>query len=349
MTIYMKKILVLLTLLSAICLSSCKKTMTAFKPDSSGSPYDLYIVMDEALKQTDLNDTLHTIFEYPMEGTPNGDEYFRVRHLNYENFSSQVIRLVANVVLVDIDPGNASEPVITLERDRFAVNQVIVKMHAKSIESLANYLPLVQVQLRDVFVKNELKRRIKTLTDEHQHRQQDLMMKMQNASVFVPIEMDIQLKSPVDSTFYCVTNNFANKQSYLVIYSVPYTDQSIFTLEGAVAVRDSVMGANFTGADSTQYMETNKKVVLPEYKALNVGDRYVGELRGMWRMHGGMMAGPFVCHMRVDELNKRVVFVEGFCYAPNDSKRQLIRNLEASLYTLKLPSDKLIPEIEVTL
>ena len=100
------------------------------------------------------------------------------------------------------------------------------------------------------------------------------------------------------------------------VYSVPYTDQNIFTLEGAVAVRDSVMGANIEGSDSTQHMETNRNVVLPEYKALNVGGHYVGELRGMWRMRNGLMAGPFICHIRLDEVNKRVVLAEGFCYAP---------------------------------
>ena len=66
-------------------------------------------------------------------------------------------------------------------------------------------------------------------------------------------------------------------------------------------------------------------------------------------MENGLMAGPFVCHMRLDELNKRVVFAEGFCYAPEDGKRRLIRNLEASLYTLRLPSDNMMSEIEITL
>ena len=63
----------------------------------------------------------------------------------------------------------------------------------------------------------------------------------------------------------------------------------------------------------------------------------------------GLMAGPFVCHIRLDEVNKRVVFAEGFCYAPNDNQRLLIRNLEAALYTLKLPSDNMMSEIEITL
>lgn len=345
----MKKALFLLTILTAL-FTGCKKNLSeALKPDASGTPYDLYIVMPDGLKETALNDTLHAIFEYPMECTPNGDEYFHVRHLSPENFSSSVIRIVANVIVIDIDPSNAADPIITLDRNRYATGQIIVKMHAKSIESLADYLPQMQDQLRQLFVKSEISRRVKVLTAEHQPAQQDRMMKLQNASLYLPLAMNVTCNPAVDSTFFWVSDNFAAKQSYIAVYSVPYTDQNIFTLEGAVAVRDSVMGANITGSDSTQYMETNKNVILPEYKAITIGGRYVGELRGMWRMKNGMMAGPFICHMRLDELNKRVVFAEGFCYAPNESKRMLIRNLEACLYTLKLPSDNLIPEIEVSL
>lgn len=341
--------LFLLTL-AVVILSGCTKNLSeALKPDASGTPYDLYIVMPDGLKETALNDTLHAIFEYPMEGTPNGDEYFHVRHLTPENFSSSVIRIVANVIIIDIDPSNAADPVITLDRDRYSTGQIIVKMHAKSIESLADYLPQLQDQLRQLFVKSEINRRVKLLTEEHQPAQQERVMKLQEASIYLPLAMNVTCKPAADSTFFWVSDNFAAKQSYVVVYSVPYTDQNIFSLEGAVAVRDSVMGANITGSDSTQCMETNQHVILPEYKALNIGGRYVGELRGMWRMKNGMMAGPFICHMRLDEINKRVVFAEGFCYAPNEGKRMLIRNLEACLYTLKLPSDNLIPEIEVAL
>ena len=346
----MKHLLILLSALLLLPLSSCRNSLErALKPDSSGTPYDLYLVMEEALRETALNDTLHAIFEFPMEGTPNGDEYFRVRHLTPENFASQVIRIVANVAIVDINPTNGEQPVVTLEREPYAYNQVIVRMHAKTIESLTEYLPQIQQQLRQVYVKNEMNRRIKIITKEHLIKQQDRLMRLQNASLYIPRAMDVTCRPAKDSTFFWCTDNFASKQSYLVVYSVPYTDQNIFTLEGAVAVRDSVMGANIEGSDSTQHMETNRNVVLPEYKALNVGGHYVGELRGMWRMRNGLMAGPFICHIRLDEVNKRVVFAEGFCYAPNDGKRLLIRNLEASLYTLKLPSDQLIPEIEVSL
>jgi hypothetical protein len=36
--------------------------------------------------------------------------------------------------------------------------------------------------------------------------------------------------------------------------------------------------------------------------------------------------------MTYDEKNMRAVFLDGFVYAPNDNKRELIRQVEALLY-----------------
>lgn len=346
----MQRLLLSLFALVALLMSSCQRDLKqVLRPEASGTPYDLYLVMEEGLKSTPLNDTLHAIFEHPMECTPNGDPYFHVRHLSPENFQSSVIRIVANVVMIDIDQSNASEPVITLDRDRYATHQTIIRMHAKSAQSLAEYLPQMQDRLRQVFVKSELNRRMAVLKEENRHDQQERLQRLQNASLLIPMTMNVTCRPEADSTFFWVSDNLATKQSHLVVYSVPYINNDIFTLEGAVAVRDSVMGANIRGTSQDECMETNQHVILPEYKGMLIEGQYVGELRGMWRMKNGMMAGPFVCHIHLDEVNQRVVFVEGFCYAPNENKRLLIRNLEACLYTLRLPSDSVLPEVEVSL
>lgn len=346
----MKRLSILFAIICAVSLCGCKKTIDEMvKPEASGGPYEVYFVMPSELRGSALNDTLLEIFEYPMECTPNGDEYFKVHYLSPENFSKQVIRIVGNVVLIDVDPSNASEPFVTIEREKYAKTQVIVKMHAKTQESLAEYIPQIQEGLRQLFVNVELKRRIAIYEETSNHRQGDRLMKLQNVSMLIPESIYTPGVGKSDSTFFWVTDNGMAKESHLVVYSIPYTDQNVFSLEGAVAVRDSVMKANIEGGGEGSFMTTNKNVVLPEYKALNVGGKYIGELRGMWRMENGLMAGPFVCHIRLDELNKRVVFAEGFCYAPNDGKRLLIRNLEAALYTLKLPSDNMMSEIEISL
>jgi hypothetical protein len=54
---------------------------------------------------------------------------------------------------------------------------------------------------------------------------------------------------------------------------------------------------------------------------------------------GASMGGPFYSHTRVDEINKRVITVEGFVFAPGTKKRNHIRQLEAAVYTVKLPQE----------
>jgi hypothetical protein len=64
-------------------------------------------------------------------------------------------------------------------------------------------------------------------------------------------------------------------------------------------------------------------------------------------MEGDMMGGPFVSHARVDRPNGRVVVVEGFVYSPKGLKRNLIRQMEAVLYTLTLPQEQQLEEIVI--
>ncbi len=359
----MKKFALMLVAAVALLTSCSKGASDALMPEATGAAYDLYIVMDESLKpvfgqdadgqqvqlnQTPLYDSLYAIFQYPMECVFPENEYFYVCTVLPEHFQ-RGIRTLANVVLINLDAQNAAEPVVTMERDKYARGQVIVKMYARDQQSLAEYISTLQEGLRNLFVKAEINRAVHKLERDNALKQGDRLMKLQNVSLLIPYAIKKNGRGEADSTFFWVTDDYMDKQSHIVVYSVPYTDANIFSLEGAVAVRDSVMKANIRGGQDGSYMTTNKRVVMPEYKALNVGGKYVGELRGMWRMENGLMAGPFVCHMRLDEMNKRVVFAEGFVYAPGEGKRRMLRNLEAALYTLKLPSDNMMSEIEITL
>ena len=75
------------------------------------------------------------------------------------------------------------------------------------------------------------------------------------------------------------------------------------------------------------------------YSAITVEGKYCGVMRGLWKMVGDMMGGPFVSHIRLDEKNQRVVVAEGFVYAPETNKRNYIRRMEAALFTLRLPGE----------
>jgi hypothetical protein len=72
-----------------------------------------------------------------------------------------------------------------------------------------------------------------------------------------------------------------------------------------------------------------------ECRERNIDGREVLEVRGLWEMRNGALGGPFVSLARVDTASRRVVVGEGFVYSPSTDKRDLVRQMEAVLRTLK--------------
>jgi hypothetical protein len=52
-------------------------------------------------------------------------------------------------------------------------------------------------------------------------------------------------------------------------------------------------------------------------------------------MRNGALGGPFVSLTRVDTVSRKVVVGEGFVYSPSADKRDLVRQMEAVLRTLR--------------
>ena len=80
--------------------------------------------------------------------------------------------------------------------------------------------------------------------------------------------------------------------------------------------------------------------LMTDVRPLTIQGEYALEARGLWRMKGDFMGGPYVSHMRLDPVNQRIIVVEAFIYSPDKMKRNLMRQMEASLYTLRVPGDK---------
>lgn len=121
------------------------------------------------------------------------------------------------------------------------------------------------------------------------------------------------------------------------MYSYPYTDKDTFTKEYFVHKRDSVMQVNIPGFKEGVYMSTDS--LLTDVRPISVHNDYTMEARGLWRMKGDFMGGPFVSHTRLDQKNQRIITAEIFVYSPDKMKRNLVRQMESSLYTLRLPQE----------
>lgn len=69
-------------------------------------------------------------------------------------------------------------------------------------------------------------------------------------------------------------------------------------------------------------------------QSFRLNGNYTVEIRGLWRVEGDFMGGPFVSLSSLDLARKRVVTAEGFLYSPKYDKRDYLRQLEAVIYSL---------------
>ena len=60
------------------------------------------------------------------------------------------------------------------------------------------------------------------------------------------------------------------------------------------------------------------------------------ETKSTWEVKDAFMAGPFVNYAVKDEVNNRLIVLEGFVFAPSTAKRDYIFDLEAIIRSLKI-------------
>ena len=139
------------------------------------------------------------------------------------------------------------------------------------------------------------------------------------------------------------TNNSGRGRQDIVVYQFPYRSETVFEKDSLIKVRNEDLGKHIKGSFESQM--STAQVYSPDYRTMYVDGVFRAELRGLWEMTTDMMGGPFVMHAFVNENTGMVIVVEVYVYAPEMNKRNLMRNLEATLYTISIPKAE---DVEIT-
>ena len=307
------------------------KKKTLLMPNASGLPYEMLVVMGDDQWQRPLGRAVYGVLDTDVPGLPQSERSFRITRVAPSGFNSNMFRIMRNVIKVDIQ-NIYTQPKLKFARNVYAYPQMVMTLQAPDEESLAKYVEDNAQSILDFFTKAEMNREIDNLREEHNPEVSRLAKEILDVDVWVPWTLN---KFKRGKDFLWASTNTGKKDMSIVLYSYPYTDKKTFTLEYFLNKRDSVMKVNIPGGREGSYMTTQRDFVY--VKDATVQGKYAQVARGLWRVQGDRMGGPFVSHSRVDEVNGRVIVAEAFVYAPESLKRDLMRRMEAALYTLQLP------------
>ena len=323
--------------------ATSKKKKSLLMPNASGLPYEMLVVMDDDQWDRPLGRAVFNVLDSDVPGLPQSERSFRISRVEPDGFNSNMFKIMRNVIKVDIQ-NIYTQPKFRFARNVYSYPQMIMTLQAPDEESLTEYINNNQQSIIDFFTKAEMNREIENLRERHNPEVSRLAEEILGVDIWVPWGLN-RFKKGKD--FLWASTNVGKKDMNLVLYSYPYTDKNTFTLDNFLQKRDSVMKANIPGGPKGSYMTTNHDYVYVEDGT--VRGKYAQIARGLWRVQGDRMGGPFVSHSRVDEANGRVVVAEAFIYAPESLKRDLLRRMEAALYTLQLPQQEGVNNISYEL
>lgn len=305
-------------------LASCDRKIP-LRPQSGGKPYEVVAVA--------ANDTalalLRAALETPAMGLPQSEKTFDVS-LSRAATLNQTTRYARCIVMATTyDTGHRTTEIL-YEKDVYASPQLIVYVNTLSTRQLEKDKERVATAIERLIWQFETNAEIKRLRRHYNAEATETVMSDIGCDMLVPADMT---HSKRGKDFIWMANNSNAVWQSICIYTYPEPNN-----DAAIVIRkrDSVMKANIPGEQPGMYMRTASLATLFR-QTLQMGSRQITEVRGLWEMAGDAMGGPFVCLAFADSVNGRTVVAEGFVYAPDAPKRDLMRKLEAALFTLRLP------------
>ncbi len=327
----MRKML-LIVLTFTVLLLSCKTDSKPLLPDVIGKQGEVAVVINKADWDTKVGEEYRILFSAPYEMLPQYEPVFNVFQVPYDAFNELFIRH-RNVIFTQISP-KYTQPRFLIERDRYARQQVFIYLQASDDSAFVKLLRNNGNKIISYLNRAERERILNLHLRNLNLRIQETIIKKHNVSLVIPKGYKIERDS---ADFTWVNQEIGDIIQGIIIYHYPYHDSSDFRQKELIAMRNKFLKKYMPGEIEGSYM-TTEKLIDPLYKEyLFKGNRYVAEMRGLWRLEEGIsMGGPFVSLSTLDEKNKRIVTVEGFVYASGYNKRNYLQQVETILYSMKV-------------
>ena len=221
--------------------------------------------------------------------------------------------MVRNIVVLSINQRQKGVS-ISSRQNVYAQPQVIVTVAAPSLQKLKAFLEKEGQTLRNYLTKIELHRTQADIAKQPNAKVDETIRKMFGIAMRVPADLTA---SRVGKDFLWLSNNAPSSMVNICLYSIGKGD---FRQQ-----RDSVMRRNILGEQKGMYMRTASITSVTHGRGNSV------TVRGLWEMKNDAMGGAFVAYWQPKD--NRIVVAEAFVYAPETKKRNLVRRLEAALYT----------------
>lgn len=321
-----KKINLFLLLSLSLLLFSCNSSSsTAYVPESSGNINSLTVVMEEKYWSGELGNQIRDIFAAPYEGLPFDEPKYDLHYIPPKAFSG-FARNSRNIIVFSKDTIDK----INLAKNPWARPQVVTLISGEDSDVMRFYLDENQDLILRTYSENERTEKLRRIS-KSPNKDQGLFGKFKISLDYPSIYSTVK-----DTTnFLWIEKEVLKGHLNLIVYSLPM-DTDLKNLQKRIPeIRDSIGKIYVPGRLPNSYMIT-EKAYRPYYYLTKISGLESILTKGTWEVENDFMAGPFINYIVKDTQNNRYLVLEGFAFAPTESKRNYMFELNTIITTLKI-------------
>lgn len=309
---------------------SCKERSRSEKVRSIGNTSEVLVVVEnEQQWDNKIGQVIREYLGAEQHGLNQSEPIFKLAHLQKQSFS-EMFQKHRNLLIVEIDK-KAEKTKVEFYEDHWSKPQVIFKIIAPNA---------------DEFV-TAFESQVPTFIEKYENAERERILNVFRTSaaniVTDKVADDFGLKMTIPREFYLAKEEpdflWIRKEPEafsqgIVLFSEPYVDTAQFSQASIIARTNRFLKRYIPGSSEGTYMTTSEKFVMPQAEVISdfLTD-YAVEVRGLWRVEGDFMSGPFVSYTFLDPRSNQIVTMQGYVFRPNKEKRDLLRQLEAILYS----------------
>ena len=327
------KRLLLVSLLLSVFVTACSNSKggETYLPASVGPINSLAVVIDNDLWEGSVGDTIRRYFAAPIDGLPNEEPTFSLHQVPPQVFEGNT-RNSRNVLIVS----RGNQPQGAIKENVYAKPQVVAVIEAKKVRDIACKIEEYHRLFINAFKENELAetrhRFQKSLNTETEYTQA-LGVKLQMPSFYKIVKHE--------NNFFWIERPIKGGRASVILYEMPLgsiPNEGVARAQAIVKMRDSIGKLYIPGPEKGMYMVT-ESYLAPSIKLFTFKDRKTIESKGLWEVKNFALGGPYINYIIEDQENNRLLVVEGFMYAPQMPKRDVMFELEAIIKSIEFKNN----------
>ena len=298
-------------------------------PNISGSAGEVLIVMDNNIWKSTPGLSLKEILEQEYPALPQPEPLFDIIHITPGAFDD-LFKRHRTIIIADVSSENESPEISYLE-NLWAKPQLVIRINAAKSEDLFSLIHeskeriLYNIQVYD-------RRRLSDIFRASRDAGIRSILNRFYINLAVPRGYQIDIDAENFAMFSIET---ARTSQVICVYRFPYYGESDLSTSNLIQNRDDMMKIYTQGARTGSHMITSPMFPVMVYDIQRDGKKLI-EMRGLWELNKGFMGGPFISHTYVDKTRQQLISVEGYVYNPNQKKRNMMRHIEAVLYSMEI-------------